>query len=501
VPTAVAILDNRKLSILFWILAALVFCIVKRDIRASLIGVIKAAMAPRIAVPLAGMIIYIGAIVTALWTAGVWTLDSFADTAFWLAGSGLVLFFVTYDRVRTDPRFFRRTATRTLSVVVIVGFLVDLFPLPLPAELLLVPFLVLLGATLAIASTRADLAPVSRLLNGVVAIIGWALLVYGAARVAADPGSFASVETARAFAIPLLLTLTFLPFVYALAVYANLDSIRAELRWILGDDIALYRYARRRVLLTTGVRLRSVVRAARAPWHLILSQPSSRVEIDRVIAHIKARTSNALAMSLPTEARIQSIVSDQDPGWEYLLFAARLEAGRTALASSMSSVDVTGRALDTPRSRRKAIDRLQRDNRDALALIEDIDRLFDQTAILHAFGAPGEPGSVEHIIDLAEALILKRDSFLKWTSRAQATGASADLAALLATHAELLDQPNHQIEKYIDDWIDLGERLPELLHSAEDATETIEIEMALNISVDDRALDRFTHEIERMGAA
>ncbi len=259
--TAVAMLDNRKLSILLWILAALIFCIVKRDIRASLIGVVKAALAPRIALPLAGMSIYIGAIITGLWAAGLWTLDSAADTVFWLTGSGLVLFFVAYDRVRTDPRFFRRTATRTLSVVVVVGFLVDLFPLPLPAELLLVPFLFLLGATLAFASTRADLAPVSHLLNGVVAIIGWALLVYGAARVAADPGSFASIETARTFAIPLLLTLTFLPFVYTLAVYANLDSIRAELRWILGDDTELYRYARRRVLLTTGLRLRSVLRA------------------------------------------------------------------------------------------------------------------------------------------------------------------------------------------------------------------------------------------------
>ncbi len=75
-PTAVAMLDNRKLSIVFWILAALAFCIVKRDIRASLIGVVKAAVAPRIALPLAGMIIYIGAIIAGLWAAGLWTLDS-----------------------------------------------------------------------------------------------------------------------------------------------------------------------------------------------------------------------------------------------------------------------------------------------------------------------------------------------------------------------------------------------------------------------------------------
>ena len=270
------VLDNRKLAIVFWAIAALVLCLAKREIRSSLFDVLKAAVTPRIAIPLVGMLLYVGGVVAALRSIDLWTLDLLADTLFWLVGTGMVLFFVAYDRARTDPHFFRRTVIRMLSAVVILEFIVDLSPLPLLAELMLVPSLVLLGALLAFSATRVDLAPVSTLLNRVVTIVGLTLLAYGVARVAGDPASFASMETARTFAIPVLLTITFLPFVYAIAVYGNLDGMRAELRWLLEDDVRLYKYARRRVLRTVGLRLCAVLRAERAPWHLMLSRPSSR---------------------------------------------------------------------------------------------------------------------------------------------------------------------------------------------------------------------------------
>lgn len=367
------LLDNRKFSIVFWISVALALCLTKREIRSSLFDVIKTACVPRIAIPLAGLLLYVTAVVTALWSVGICTPNLLADTAFWLVGTGLVLFFVVYDRARTDPHFFRRTVLRTFAGAVILEFIVDLYPMPLPAELILVPFLALLGALLAVSAAQAELAPVSTFLNGALAFVGLGLMLRTVTSAAGNPAGFATIDTARAFAIPALLTITILPFVYAIAVYGNLDSLRAELRWILNGDAALYRYARRRVLLTVGLRLRAVLRAANAPWHLMLTRPSSRTEIDRVIEHIRRQRSNALAMSVPTESSLKRIAAEQPAGWEYLLFAARLEAGEIALAHDQSAPDSTGRAFDKLRNRRKAIHRLQRDNQEAIAIVGDIE--------------------------------------------------------------------------------------------------------------------------------
>ncbi len=498
---AAVILDNRKFSIVFWATVALALCLTKREIRSSMFAVIKAACVPRIAIPLAGLLLYVATVVTALRSVGIWTPNLLADTAFWLIGTGLVLFFVVYDRARTDPHFFRRTALRTLAGAVILEFFVDLKPLPLPAELILVPFLVLLGALLAVSAARAELAPVSTVLNGVLAFVGLGLMLRTVTSVTGAPAGFATIDTARAFAIPVLLTITFLPFVYGIAVYGNLDGLRAELRWILNGDTALYRYARRRVLLTVGLRLRAVLRAANSPWHLMLARPSSRTEIDRVIEHIKRRRSNALATSVTTEAHLDRIATEQPPGWEYLLFAARLESGEAALVQGQSAPDNTGRAFDKLRSRRKAIDRLQRDNQEAIAIVGDIESVLGADEVLNAFGAPGEPGDAERIVLLAEKLILKRDHFQRWTRRARATSTPDDLTMLFAAHAELLDLPNQQLEEYIERWIDFGEQLPRLLEDAEQASEPLKIEMALIITVDDQVLERFTDEIARLDDA
>lgn len=203
-------------------------------------------------------------------------------------------------------------------------------------------------------------------------------------------------------------------------------------------------------------------------------------------------------MSIPTEARLQRIAAEQLPGWEYLLFAARLDAGETALAHAHDSVDMTGRAFETARNLRKAIERLQRDNQEAAALVDDIERIFDSDEMLETFGAPGEPGDEDRILALAEVLIMKRDRFRHWTNRAHATTASDDLAVLLAAHAALLDQPSRQLEEYIELWIELGEQLPQLLSAAEQSSAPLEIEMALIITVDDHALERFMDEIARL---
>lgn len=115
--------------------------------------------------------------------------------------------------------------------------------------------------------------------------------------------------------------------------------------------------------------------------------------------------------------------------------------------------------------------------------------------VLNAFGAPGD---AERIVLLAEKLIVKRDHFQRWTRRAHATSAPDDLTMLLAAHAEVLDLLSQQLEEYIERWIDLGEQLPRLLEDAEQASEPLEIEMALIITVDDQVLERFTDEIARL---
>ncbi len=489
--------DKRELAIVIWILVVLIVLLIRKQTRASLGGVARAASTPKIAIPLCLMVLYVGAVVLGLRAAGFWTLNLVSETVFWLVGTGFVFFF-QYDRVSDDSRFFRRTLLRALSVTVALEFLVNLFNFSLLAELVLVLILVILGATLAVSATRDEFVRVHGCLGRAVATAGFGLLLYSILRAAESFSSVATIETVRELSTPAVLTACFLPFVYALGVYGNYDGLLARLGWLAADDHELYRYMRRRVFLTAGIRLRAVLRCAHAPWMVILSRPPTRAEVDRAVEHIRARTSNALAMSTASTERIAQLVVEEPPGWEYMLFAARLEAGQPAVAQDQSSTDEAGRAFETPRNERKAIQGIQEDNRDALSIVGNLERIFDGNDVVEAFGAPGAQGDARRIIALAERLILIHDRMLRWSNGAHSSRTCDKFAPLVQMHAALLDKPNQQVDAYISRWVEIGYELPDLIDAVEQGTSKLELDMSLVITIDDDLRGRFEAEAARL---
>src|SRR5205809_3374409 len=136
-------LNNREIAGLFWLVALAVFCLVKRDMRRSIIGILKMFLAPGIWVPFVALLLYV---TFSIWVAeqyDVWDASLVSGTVTWFVGSAAVLLFNINDTNR-QPRFFRRVALRTLQVSVLIGFVMNLFVLNLSAELALQPVIAIL---------------------------------------------------------------------------------------------------------------------------------------------------------------------------------------------------------------------------------------------------------------------------------------------------------------------------------------------------------------------
>jgi hypothetical protein len=93
------------------------------------------------------MVMYITGAVLVLRVVSLWTTDLLSETAFWLFGPAIVLFFKT-DVAVEDPQFFRRKLATLLTTSVVVEFVVNLHPLGIVAEMFLVPSLFILGGLL-----------------------------------------------------------------------------------------------------------------------------------------------------------------------------------------------------------------------------------------------------------------------------------------------------------------------------------------------------------------
>lgn len=97
-------------------------------------------------------------------------------------------------------------------------------------EILLVPFLVLISALYAIAEREKKNKPVKNLLQGILILLGITLFIYAIYNLVQFPQEFFSIDTLKAFVLPLILLVLNLPVVYGLALYNFYEQIFIHLK-------------------------------------------------------------------------------------------------------------------------------------------------------------------------------------------------------------------------------------------------------------------------------
>jgi hypothetical protein len=113
-----------------------------------------------------------------------------------------------------------------VSLTAIVEFVANFYVFPLLVEMIVIPVLMAVYAMQAVAGTKAEYATVKKLLDGTAIAFGVVLVAYAVVRTASDAANLASSQTLMEFALPILLTAGFLPFVYGVARYSRFDHAR-----------------------------------------------------------------------------------------------------------------------------------------------------------------------------------------------------------------------------------------------------------------------------------
>ncbi len=275
-------LDNRELALVAWILLGLAASPFSKSLRGSLGNVVKTLLGWKLLLIFGSMILYLGALVFLLSLAGLWMADLVSETVFWFLFSGLVILFRAVNAGEQED-FFKRTVFSVFALTAISEFVLNLRPLGLVLELLLVPVLVLLFGTLAVAETRRDEGHVRGFLQGLIAAIGLFLLGYTIVGMVTDPQVFMTYENLLEFLLPILLTAGVIPFVYGIALLTTYGSLFSRLNWKLDRHRATRRYAKRRILLAGHVRLGRAHRlASRFAW--VVGPNDDRAAVDRAVA-------------------------------------------------------------------------------------------------------------------------------------------------------------------------------------------------------------------------
>src|SRR5207247_10096974 len=112
-----------------------------------------------------------------------------------------------------------------LKFAVVLDFVLKLYIFNLAVELVLLPFLAMLAMLAVVAATKDEYKPARKLIDRVTAIIGFGFLIYALLNIIGTPRGFATVQNLEDFSTPIALSLAFLPFVYAAALFMAYEEL------------------------------------------------------------------------------------------------------------------------------------------------------------------------------------------------------------------------------------------------------------------------------------
>jgi hypothetical protein len=271
-------LDTREFAIVFWLSLAFLASLLNRKLRGGVGGVLRRLAAWKILVIFAAMALYIWGLLSLLSVARLWDGRLVSETVFWLLPATALLFRAVTS---SDEDFFRKTVKSVVTVAIIVEFLINLRPAGLALELILFPTLLVLVATNTYGSLQKGQEQSTAFLGGVIGAVGVILLGYTIAGMIGSPERFFTYENLLELLTPILLTLGFIPFVYATALYTTYGTFFTRIELNV-DDRSLRRYAKRQGLQRAHVRLTRVqVLASKAGW--FMSPSGDRARIGRAI--------------------------------------------------------------------------------------------------------------------------------------------------------------------------------------------------------------------------
>jgi hypothetical protein len=214
-------LNNREIAVLAWTGVLLIWMLSRADMRAPLWNVIRAFFTPVLLVPAIGYFAWAAGLVYIAFRAGLWNAELADDTAVWALASFALLF--RSEQVLEGDHFLRRKAGKVLRATILIEVFVNLVVFPLIVELALVPIVTLLAMTSAFSGMREEWRDAGRLIDSLLAWIGFGLLAYVAIRLATDPGQLTETTGLR-FLLPVWLSVGVLPYFYLWALYAGYDS-------------------------------------------------------------------------------------------------------------------------------------------------------------------------------------------------------------------------------------------------------------------------------------
>ncbi|MGD9488108.1 MAG: hypothetical protein AB7W47_08800 [Calditrichaceae bacterium] len=270
--------NNREIVLISYLTIFIIWTLTQKNIRQSIVSVIKAFMAWKILVSIFVLLLYIALIAFGLFKIGLWDKSMIKDTVYWTFGVGFIIM-MNFDKALKEEHYFKNLVKENFKVLIIIEFIVGIYVFGIITEFILMPFVILFSMLLGYTEVYKEHGQVRKFLNGIFGIIGTIYLIYSGYHIYSDFTGFATLGNLKTFLFPLIMFVLFLPFAYSFALLAHYESLFVRLGFFLKDK-KLRRFAKWRILLSVNF---SILRLKRITPGMLFSDCSTREDIKNEI--------------------------------------------------------------------------------------------------------------------------------------------------------------------------------------------------------------------------
>lgn len=221
-----AIFNNREIALLFWI-ALIVLAVLLSKLRKSLVPIFKILTGKMFLIIFSLIGIYLYGIILLLKYLEVWQSSNLKDVLFWFFSVGLILVFKINDA--KSNAYFKVIFLSAIKWTIILEFIVNLYSFSLFTEIIILPVLVFLAMTQAVAEMDEKHKMVSKFLQNVIAVAGLLIFSFSLYKTVINFDAVLTFQNLIVFLLPSTITILFIPFVYFLALYSTYESYFIQL--------------------------------------------------------------------------------------------------------------------------------------------------------------------------------------------------------------------------------------------------------------------------------
>jgi hypothetical protein len=236
INTIVNSLSTREIAIIIWLIVFLIIIFLIKSTRKAAFDVLKAFFTIKLIIPFIGMTLYILLILYLLSCIGLFNTSLIKDAIFWFFVGAIPLFFKASDIKKKYKNFFRNNAIEFLTLTTVFSFFINFYTFNIIFELILIPIIILIAGLIAVSKTNEKYKIVENFLINIIAILMVFLILNFLYNLFINPDGFFNMNTGITYILPAILTITLLPYIYALALYIEYDTFYLRLKVVFKNS-------------------------------------------------------------------------------------------------------------------------------------------------------------------------------------------------------------------------------------------------------------------------